>query len=75
MLESTYDHYIMVQDKDTPLHSAAEDGYTEMASLLINNGADIHSKGKVSIFITIQVYVHDYYMIYHLHEYKSNHYK
>ena len=33
----------------TPLHYAAEKGHTEIASLLICNGADIHTKNNVSI--------------------------
>ena len=44
----------------TPLHRAAENGHTEIASLLIGNGADIHSKTNVSILVYICSY-----MIYH----------
>jgi hypothetical protein len=43
-------------------------GHTEIASLLIGNGADINSKGDVSIL----VYICNY-MIYH--QYSSNHYQ
>ena len=43
------------QNGDTPLHCAAEKGHTEIASLLIGNGADIHSKGYVSILVYIYV--------------------
>ena len=39
---------MMVQDGYTPLHCAAQKGHIEIASLLISNGADIHSKEKVS---------------------------
>ena len=39
---------------------SAEDGHTEIASLLISSGADIHSKSNVSIL----VYIYNY-MIYH----------
>ena len=44
----------------TPLHRAIEKGHTEIASLLIGNGADVNSKGRVSIL----VYICNY-MIYH----------
>ena len=44
---------MMGQDGDTPLHEAAVYGRTEIASLLIGNGADIHSKNRVSILIYI----------------------
>ena len=44
----------------TPLHIAAVNGHTEIASLLIVNGADIHSEDNVSIL----VYICNY-MIYH----------
>jgi len=47
-------------DRYTPLHNAAEKGHTEIASLLISNGADISSKDRVSIL----VYICNY-MIYH----------
>ena len=51
----------MGQSGYTPLHYAATIGHTEIASLLIVNGADIHSKDDVSIL----VYICSYYMIYH----------
>ena len=51
---------MMGQDGHTPLHKAAENGHTEIASLLIDNGADIDSKTNVSIL----VYICNY-MIYH----------
>ena len=51
---------MMGQDGDTPLHWAADKGHTEIASLLIGNGADINSKNNVSIL----VYICNY-MIYH----------
>ena len=44
---------MMGQDGDTPLHIAAENGHTEIASLLIGSGADIHSKDKVSILVYV----------------------
>ena len=59
---------MMGQDGYTPLHIAAEYGHTEIASLLIGNGADIDSKDEVSIL----VYICNY-MIYH--QYKSNPYQ
>ena len=37
----------------TPLHLAAIVGNIEIASLFINNGADINSKGNVSILVSI----------------------
>ena len=43
--------YMMVQYEYTPLHKAAANGRTEIASLLIGNGADIHSKDGVSILV------------------------
>ena len=45
---------------DTPLHRAAEKGHTEIASLLLGNGADTSSKSNVSML----VYICNY-MIYH----------
>ena len=43
------------------MHKAAINGHTEIVSLLISNGADIHyGQGWVSIPITIIVYVYDY---------------
>ena len=51
---------MMGQDGSTPLHRAADKGHTEIASLLIGNGADINRKGHVSILVYICKY-----MIYH----------
>ena len=61
---------MMGQDGWTPLHYAAEttaaihylaeNGHTEIASLLIGHGADMNSKTNVSIL----VYICNY-MIYH----------
>ena len=51
---------MMGQRGDTPLHKAAENGYTKIVSLLIGNGADTSSKNNVSIL----VYICNY-MIYH----------
>ena len=59
---------MMGQRGNTPLHIAAENGCTEIASLLIGNGADTNSKNKVSIL----VYICNY-MIYH--QYQSNDYQ
>ena len=42
---------MMRQRGDTPLHWAAEKGYTEIVSLLISNGAGINSKNNVSILV------------------------
>ena len=39
----------MIQFGSTSLHYAAEKGHTEIASLLIANGADINSEENVSI--------------------------
>ena len=41
----------MGQDGCTPLNIAAANRRTEIASLLIGNGADINSKDKVSILV------------------------
>ena len=58
---------MMRQNGDTPLHIAAEKGHTEIASLLIGAGADIHSKSS-DIYrksnVSILVYICNY-MIYH----------
>ena len=35
----------------TPLHRAAQQGHTEIASLLIGNGADVNSNDDVSIHV------------------------
>ena len=45
--------YMMGQGGRTPLHYAAYNGLTETASLLISNGADVHSKDNVSILVYI----------------------
>ena len=42
---------MMVKHGLTPLHWAAKKGHTEIASLLIASGADIHSNDKVSILV------------------------
>ena len=57
---------MMGQDEDTPLHLAAEKGHAEIASVLIDNRADINSKGNVSILLYICnfIYICNY-MIYH----------
>ncbi|MBQ7607068.1 MAG: ankyrin repeat domain-containing protein, partial [Desulfovibrionaceae bacterium] len=34
------------KDKDTPLHWAARNGYTEVAKLLIDKGADVNAKNE-----------------------------
>ena len=52
---------MMGQYGDTPLHKAAEYGHTEIASLLIDNGADINRKGG---YVSILVYICNN-MIYH----------
>ena len=44
----TYVVYIF-QDKKTPLHYAARNGRTEVATLFINNGANVNAVDKVSI--------------------------
>ena len=46
---------MMGQRGYTPLHIAAEKGHTEIASLLIGNGADVNSKSNVSILVYIYV--------------------
>ena len=46
---------MMIQDRLTPLHYASEKGHTEIALLLISNGADVNSLTRVSIFINILV--------------------
>ena len=52
---------MMGQDGHTPLHKAAESGYTEIASLLVGRRADVSSKGG---WVSILVYICNY-MIYH----------
>ena len=52
---------MMGQDGYTPLHRAAENGHTEIVSLLIDNWADIHSMAD---YVSILVYICNY-MIYH----------
>ena len=42
---------MMGQDEYTPLHLAAKEGHTDIASLLISSGADINSKDNVSILV------------------------
>ena len=37
-----------VQNCRTPLHRAAENGHTATAALLIEKGADVNAKGRVS---------------------------
>ena len=37
------------QGGDTPLHSASASGQTAVVSLLLDHGADVHAKGRVSI--------------------------
>ena len=39
------------QDGFTALHHAADDGHTEVARLLLDRGADVNSKNKVSDMI------------------------
>ena len=51
---------MMGQDGNTPLHKAAMNGHTEIASILLGSGADTHSKDMVSILVHICNY-----MIYH----------
>ena len=48
-------HFVVYifQDKRTPLHYAAFNGMTEVATLLINSGANLNAVDKVS---TIQFY-------------------
>ena len=48
---------MMGQGGYTPLHYAAENGHTEIASLLIGNGADINRKDYVSILVYICNYM------------------
>ena len=48
---------MMEQWGGTPLHIAAEKGHTEIASLLVGTGADIHSKDEVSILVYICNYM------------------
>ena len=51
---------MMGQDGYTPLHGAADNGRTEIASLLLGHGADINSNSWVSMLVNVCNY-----MIYH----------
>jgi ankyrin repeat protein len=38
------------QDYEQPIHFAAKNGHKEVVSLLLDRGADINAKNKVSIY-------------------------
>ena len=46
---------MMGQYVNTPLHIAAEYGHTEIAFLLVGNGAVINNKVNVSILVNIYI--------------------
>ena len=39
---------MLLQNHETPLHYAAREGHTDVVQLLIDKGADINAKNKVS---------------------------
>ena len=39
---------ISTQDQETPLHLASQRGHTEVAALLVQGGADVNAREKVS---------------------------
>ena len=46
-----------LQNEDTPLHRAIASGQTAVVSLLLDHGADVHAKDKVSIcFIPVRLW-------------------
>ena len=42
------DDIIIIQTQWTPLHYAASNGHTDSVALLVDNGADVNMKDKVS---------------------------
>ena len=44
---------IIQVNKRTPLHLAASEGHTNIVSLLVNNGAGVNMKSKVSCVSTV----------------------
>ena len=54
LLPVIYWSNLIIQNDWTPLHVAAQDDRSDIAELLIDNGADIEAKTKVCIFIKLQ---------------------
>ena len=44
----SYGPTVSTQDKWTPLHYASQNGHTEVAALLVQGGADVNARTKVS---------------------------
>jgi len=42
--------YLSLKERDTPLHDAVRAGRNEVCLLLLQNGADVNYKNKVSTY-------------------------
>jgi ankyrin repeat protein len=53
-LFASHDPHDLIKEENTPLHYACYKNNQEIASLLLSQGADIHTRGKVSHLSSLQ---------------------